>query len=113
MDHVWACGCADVHAVQEHVGRSRGIRANTVQSTLKRLYHKGLLQRRKVSHAFVYEPTCSRAEWQRDTLGHVVRAVMEGETDAMLAAFVDLAERAGPDHLDRLQRLVAERRRDG
>jgi predicted transcriptional regulator len=110
MDHLWSCGCSDVNEVQQHVGRARGIRSNTVQSTLRRLYDKGLLERRKVSHAYVYEPVCSREVWQRDTLDQVVDSLMAGETDSMLAAFVDLAERAGPEHLARLERLVAKRR---
>lgn len=112
MEHLWSCGCGDVTDVQSHVGEARGIRSNTVQSTLKRLYGKGLLTRRKLRHAFVYEPTCSRAQWQRNTLDQVVNSVMDGETDAMLAAFVDLTERAGPEQLERLQRLVTQRRTD-
>ena len=38
---------------------------------------------------------------------------MDGQTDAVLAAFVDLAEAAGPGQLERLEALVAARMRDG
>lgn len=36
---------------------------------------------------------------------------MHGQADAVVSAFVDLTERAGPEHLARLEALVAERRR--
>jgi hypothetical protein len=35
---------------------------------------------------------------------------MRGEATAMVAAFVELTERAGPQHLEQLEALVAERR---
>jgi predicted transcriptional regulator len=81
-----------------------------VQTTLKRLYEKGLLTREKVSHAFVYAPAMSREEYQRRTLDQTLGLLLRGERGAMVAAFVDLAERAGSDELERLERLVAERR---
>jgi hypothetical protein len=41
--------------------------------------------------------------------------MVNGQTDALVAAFVDLTERAGVDQLQRLEALVAERlrQRDG
>jgi hypothetical protein len=36
---------------------------------------------------------------------------MRGEAGGLISAFVDLTERAGPEHLERLEALVSERRR--
>jgi hypothetical protein len=44
-------------------------------------------------------------------IGELVGDMLHGHADAMVSAFVDLAERAGPKHLARLEALVAERRR--
>lgn len=84
---------------------------STIQSTLKRLFEKGLLERDKVSHAHVYRPRLSREAFHRDLLGELVGDLMDRQADVVVAAFVDLAENAGPEHLARLERLVAERRR--
>lgn len=111
MEHLWGRGDADAKAVHAALGRGRGITLNTIQSTLKRLYEKGLLLRDKVSHAHVYRPAIGRDEFQRGALGEVVGALMQGEADAMISAFVHLTERAGPEQLERLERLVAARRR--
>ena len=109
IEHLWAVGQAEVKDVQRAVGDPRGITLNTVQTTIKRLYEKGLLAREKVSHAFLYAPTLSREEYRQHTLDRTVRLLMRGEKDAIVAAFVDLAERAGEGQLEELERKVAER----
>lgn len=110
MEYLWAGGEGEAKAIHGALGAPRGITLNTVQSTLKRLFEKGLLERDKVSHAHVYRPRLSRDAFQRSALGEIVDALMRGEADAMVSAFVDLTERAGPEHLARLEALVAERR---
>jgi predicted transcriptional regulator len=110
MEYLWAGGEGEAKAVHKALGKRRGITLNTIQSTLKRLYEKELLEREKVSHAHVYRPRVSREAFQRSALGELVGQLMRGEAAAMVSAFVDLAERAGPEHLARLEALVAERR---
>jgi predicted transcriptional regulator len=111
MEHLWARGEGDAKAVHGAIGRRRGITLNTIQSTLKRLFEKGLLVRDKVSHAHVYRPSLPRTEFERSALQGLIQDLMQGEAAGMVAAFVDLTERAGPEHLERLEALVVERRR--
>jgi predicted transcriptional regulator len=109
IDYLWSVGPADVKQVHDAIGKRRGIASNTVQTTLKRLYEKGLLNREKVSHAFIYAPALSRDEYRRRTLDQTIGLLMRGEREAMVSAFVDLAERAGEGQLEELERKVAER----
>lgn len=109
LDHLWSHGREDAKAVHRSVGRGRRITLNTIQSTLKRLFEKGLLEREKISHAHVYAPRVSRAEFHRGAVQEVVDRLMGGNADAMLSAFLDVAERIGPEQLEQLERLVAER----
>ncbi|MEN9577484.1 MAG: hypothetical protein RJA70_493 [Pseudomonadota bacterium] len=111
MAYLWSGGEGDAKTVHAALGKRRGITLNTIQSTLKRLFEKGLLGRDKVSHAHVYRAQVSREEFHRDLLGELVGDLMHGQAEAVVAAFVDLTERAGPEHLARLEALVAERRR--
>lgn len=112
MDHLWAKGEGDAKSVHRAIGRRRRITLNTIQSTLKRLYGKGLLDRDKVSHAHIYSPSTSREQFHQHVLQEVVKTVMDGEADAMLAAFVNVAESVGPEQLEELERLIADRLRD-
>lgn len=109
IDHLWSHGPAEVKDVHRAIGEPRRIALNTVQTTLKRLHEKGLLTREKVSHAFVYAPAVTREEYQRRTLDQTLNLLLRGERSAMVSTFVDLAERAGPKELERLERLVGER----
>lgn len=111
LDRLWGSNGADAKEVHRKLGRKRGITLNTVQSAMKRLHGKGLLRRTKVSHAFVYVPALTKEAFQRDAVGEVVEALLHGEADAMVAAFVGVAERAGGDTLAQLERLIADRRR--
>ena len=110
MEFLWSHGPADVKTVHRVIGPTRRITSNTVQSTMERLFRKGLLSRDKVSHAYVYAPRLTRQEVGARILQDVVSRVVGNGTDVMLSAFVDLAERAGEETLDRLERMVAERR---
>ncbi len=110
LDWLWTHGQGDVKLVHEGLGRD--IMPNTVQSTLKRLNEKGFLLREKISHAYFYAPALSRAAFHRQILGEVVEDLLEGQPEVVLAAFVDLAERAGPENLERLERMIAARRGD-
>jgi hypothetical protein len=57
----------------------------------------------------------SREAFHQGLIGKLVGQMVNGQTDALVAAFVDLTERAGVDQLQRLEALVAERlrQRDG
>jgi predicted transcriptional regulator len=109
LDVLWSDGPLNPGAVHERVGARRGISVNTVCSALKRLQDKGLLEREKVSHAFVYRPVVSRAELQRQ-LHHAIATQFSDDGGAgLLAAFVDLAEERGEDTLRQLEQMIAER----
>lgn len=108
MTYLWERGEADVRQAWEAIGAARGLTSNTVQSTLKRLYTKGLADRDKVSHAYVYRPALSRAAYARRCLEELAGA-LGAEPEPMLMAFVDVAEAAGPTQLGRLEALVASR----
>ncbi|MSQ81411.1 MAG: BlaI/MecI/CopY family transcriptional regulator [Myxococcales bacterium] len=111
MNNLWAVGSGEPKAVHAAVGEPRGITLNTIQSTLKRLFEKGLLARDKVSHAHIYRPAVTADQFQRGLLGELVDTMLTHQAEAVMSAFVDLAERAGPEQLARLELLVAARRK--
>ena len=111
MNHLWSAGQGEAKAVHAKLGKHRGITLNTVQSTLKRLFEKRLLSREKVSHAHVYAPRVTREEFHRGLLSELVGDLLNQGADSIVSAFVDLADRAGPGTLARLEQLVAERRK--
>lgn len=109
MEFVWSAGRADVKEAHRSVGVPRGITLNTVQSTMERLWRKGLLDRVKEGHAYVYQARVTCEELTSRILRDVLTGIPGGSTEPVLSAFVDVAARAGDDELRHLERLVAER----
>ena len=90
MEHLWDVDVADAKAIHRQLGEKRNISPNTIQSTADRLYKKGLLNREKVSHAFVYSPAVTREQLMAEMIDNVVDKLSGGRTEAMLSAFVEI-----------------------
>jgi predicted transcriptional regulator len=112
LDRLWSDGPADVAVMHAAVGAPRGIASNTIQSTLERLFRKGLAERQKVGRAFEYRACTTRAEWLSRALGDLLEATPGASGDTVLAAFVDLADRAGEEQLAALEARIQQRRRE-
>lgn len=110
MEHLWCTGSADVKTTYETLQGGAPRSLNTVQSTLERLARKGLLSRRKHSRAYVYSPRLSREDLLLQTTSQIAESLGANNSNALLAAFLNLADQEDDDSLDRLQRLIDERR---
>ena len=109
LETLWAESPLSPGEVHSKIGVPRDISINTISSALKRLFDKGLLNREKVSHSFVYRPEISRAGLQKELIDAMVSQFSNDERSGFLAAFVDLAEAEGEETLRRLEVMIAER----
>jgi len=108
LNYFWSVTYSDAKQVHTHFSKKRGGTLNTIQSTLDRLYKKGLLRREKHGHAYVYSAGCTRSEF----IGKLVRSVTEdfvqpGEDD-LLAAFVSLTTDLDEPQLSKLEATIRE-----
>lgn len=110
LEEIWAHGSHDARQLHSRIGERRGISLQTVQSTLERLYKKRVLQREKVSHAYVYSPRLSREEVMAKLVSDTLSRFGENRTDGLLAAFSGLTESADETVLATLEALIAERK---
>ena len=60
LQYLWSYKEADAKHVHSRLGETRGCSLNTIQSTLERLYKKGLLSRAKQGHAYNYRTKVDR-----------------------------------------------------
>jgi predicted transcriptional regulator len=109
MKIVWDREHVTVKDVMARLARDRAY--NTVQTTLDRLYRKSLLRRDKQSHAFVYTPQVSRADYHRNLISTLIGQLLPEERAPVLAAFVDMAADYDLDNLDRLEQLIESKRK--
>jgi predicted transcriptional regulator len=113
LEHLWRAGEADVAETHAAIGSHRGISPNTVGSALERLHRKGLVQRRKVSHAYRYTPRLDRDAFRARRLVDAAGGLRTLAKGGLLAAFVDLVADTDRNALDQLERLVARKRAKG
>jgi predicted transcriptional regulator len=111
LEHLWRVGEADVGQTHAVIGKKRGITANTIGSALERLFRKGLVSRHKVSHAFRYSATMLREEFAARRLLEAAGDLEALGSAGLLSAFVDLVADEDAKGLDRLEALIAEKKR--
>jgi predicted transcriptional regulator len=110
MEILWAAGAQTVVDVETALRQHRDIAHTTVLTTLDRMYHKGYLTRAKRGKAFLYTARYSLEEFRHTMAQEVVGALLGHFTEPAISAFVDLVAQE-PGALDRLERLIEERRR--
>ena len=78
---------------------------------LERLHRKGLVRRQKVSHAFRYTATLGREELAARRVIDAAGGMSALSKAGLLSAFVDLVAEVDDASLERLEQLVARKRR--
>ncbi len=113
MDFLWDHPEVNVRDVWAHVGPAAAY--TTIETTLDRLYKKGLLTRRKVGRAFVYQPAASREEMERLLAAELVEGLLAHHRHAPLPLLSNLVEVVGEGDrqlLDELERLVRDKQQE-
>lgn len=110
MELMWRYKAVDAKSVCAFL-YSDEIKLSTAQTTLERLYKKKLVSREKDGRAYIYTPTLTRAELMAKLVANVISTLHDGSTDSILSSFVSIAENMNTESLDRLEQLVASRKK--
>jgi predicted transcriptional regulator len=112
LDALWHAG--EPQSVRDLLPGFAGVAYTTLMTTLDRLHRKGVLERRKVGRAFVYQPRRSPEALRADLADAALRAVFgerATELQPILSFFVETVSRQDQESLAALEQLVEERRR--
>lgn len=110
LNYLWQEHEADAKQVHRHFEPSRGGTLNTIQSTLDRLYKKGLLTRVKSGHAFNYAPAVERKVLLGSLIQTITDELAKNDADAVLEAFVDISVNLDEKSLQRLEHLITSKK---
>ncbi|MFA0812709.1 BlaI/MecI/CopY family transcriptional regulator [Microbulbifer epialgicus] len=105
LQYLWGTKSADAKQVHSDLSRARGGSLNTIQSTLDRLYKKGLLSREKLGHAFQYSPAVERYEFVGQLIQDVTREFVDDE-NGLVAAFTSISSELSESQLEQLEQLI-------
>ena len=111
MDIAWSHPPLTVRELCGHMESERERAYTTIMTTMDRLHRKGLLTRAKDGNAWRYRPVMSRSEFEHTLADRLAAEIVTVHGDVGLAAFVDAAS-ADSEMLDRLEAMIAARRRD-
>jgi len=110
LKYFWEIDVADAKQVFAYFKQSRGGTLNTIQSTLDRLFKKGLLIRNKEGHAFQYRSAKPRKAFISELIKDVTHDFTLGDEDSILSTFVSLSTELNEEQLDRLEKLIQDYR---
>lgn len=110
MQELWKRGPATVAEVQTAL-ENRGVRIayNTIQTMLNRLEEKGVVARDGRDRAHVYRPLQREDRVVRGAIGKLTSRFFGGSAEALATRLV--TDDLGPEELERLRRLIDERRK--
>lgn len=112
MDVVYQRGEISAAEIQAAIPDPPGYSA--VRALLTLLIKKRHLRHRKDGRRYLYSPVVSRERVKRTMLGRVVETFFGNSVENVVATLIDMsATRMTEDELERLQRLINERRREG
>jgi len=101
LDQLWRHEELSARLLRERL--TTDLSLNTVQSTLERLYQKGLVNRRKQGRAFIYNAAMSRSDIVSRVLGDLARDIGGGDLAPIISGF---AEFLAEDDAQMQQRLL-------
>ncbi|MEX0901122.1 MAG: BlaI/MecI/CopY family transcriptional regulator [Pseudohongiellaceae bacterium] len=111
MEQVWLAPGIEAKELTEIFNQqTTRLTLSTMQSTVERLVRKGLLERRKVSHAYQYHACISRQNLLARLMGDVIQLLHDGRMDTILSSFVSVAANLDAASLDRLERLIEDKK---
>ena len=110
-NHAYRQTGASVQEVCDTLNQTREIAYTTVMTTMDRLYKKGYLERIKIGKAYIYTPAYSREKFQEALAKEVLGGVLDSFAEPVISTFVDMITKENPEYLDRLARMIEEKRK--
>lgn len=110
LEYFWQNPQADAKQVHAHFEPSRGGSLNTIQSTLDRLFKKGVLARHKEGHAFQYRAALPRNTFIGKLIKNVTQDFSDGNSETLINAFESLTDELNTEQLDKLEAMIREQR---
>lgn len=110
LHYFWEYSEADVKQVHAYFSAIRPGSLNTIQSTLDRLYKKGLLKREKRSHAYVYRKALEKEIFVGRLVVDVAQDFLDPSENILQAAFASLSSDLTDEDFDELEALIEAHR---
>lgn len=92
--------------VHTELVKEKQIAYTTIQTTIDRLFHKGLLKRMPKGRSFIYASRISKSEFETHVSNKVIDAIAGKLNNTSLAYFVDVLDTDNKEKLEYLAELI-------
>lgn len=103
---LWELGSGSVREVHQHMCPGGELHFNTIQTMLRIMEEKGLVQHRAEGRTFIYEPTHSREQ----VMARFLNKVFDGAVDQLVLSLLQASD-SSPEELKDLEKLIARARK--
>lgn len=103
MNVLWKEGASNVQAVQG--GLPRELAYTTVQTMLNILHRKGRVKRKLKDRAYYYEPTVTRQQVIKQSVGEVLDRLFGGDAEGLVMSLIE-SKKLTRRELGRIERLI-------
>jgi predicted transcriptional regulator len=104
---LWALGSGTVREVHRHMCPNDELAFNTVQTQLRIMEEKGLVEHRSEGRTFIYRPKHSRERVAQRFL----KKVFDGSLDQLVLTLLQ-TEKTSIEELKELERVIAQARKE-
>lgn len=111
MSAIYRLGEATVAEVRDNIPDAPSYSA--VRALITLLESKGQVRHRKVGRAYVYRAVADKEKTRHSALRHLMQTFFEGSVEHVVAALLGSSEKLSPEELDRLERLIRQKRKEG
>ncbi len=83
MNTLWPMGEATVREIQQRLAPFRPRAYTTIMTIMDRLAHKGVVTRRKVGRAYLYQPNLTAEQARAHAVAQLVEGFFQGSAEAL------------------------------
>jgi predicted transcriptional regulator len=110
MQALWERGTASVAEVHETLGPGAGLAYTTVATMLRKMEGRGLVRHRSEGRRFIYRAAVAPEDVHRSMAGDLLERLFDGSLADLMSHLLTTRE-VSREELTRLERLIAERKR--
>jgi predicted transcriptional regulator len=113
MRILWERGEAAPEDIADSLAaQGRSLSGGSIRNVLAIMQEKGYITRRKESRAFLYRAKVREEEARRGMVSDLLEHVFEGSESSLVSSLLDRRD-LRPEELEKIERLIAERKRRG
>lgn len=110
MDILWTKGAMKGRDLYAEIRREKEIAYTTALTVLDRLSKKGFIIKDRKSGTILFAPAISKEAYDSAVTENLIQRAFEVSPDLAVSAFADLYSRMPKKDLDRLERLIEEKK---